>query len=108
MQTTSPTTGKGTGYAGQEVTKPPPWHGLVVWDVTCNSLTTGLYLVAALCQLLRPDVFSDLVKVAYPVALVLLLADLLLLVLDLGDPCASITCCACSSSARPCRWEFGA
>src|SRR5262249_10670109 len=33
-----------------------------------------------------PDVFLPVVRVAYPVALVLLVADLVLLVLDLGDP----------------------
>jgi hypothetical protein len=51
-----------------------------------NGMTTGLFLVAALSELVAPDVFTPVAKAAYPVALVLLLVDLLFLVLDLGDP----------------------
>jgi Ni/Fe-hydrogenase subunit HybB-like protein len=68
------------------VTKAPAWHGLVAWDLLLNNLTTGLFLVAATSELAAPTVFTPVAKVAYPVALVLLLADLLCLVLDLGDP----------------------
>jgi Ni/Fe-hydrogenase subunit HybB-like protein len=76
----------GTGYAGGPVTKPPEWHGLVAWDLLFNNLTTGLFLTAALGELLAPKLFTPLAKVAYPLALVLLLIDLVCLVLDLGDP----------------------
>jgi hypothetical protein len=76
----------GSGYAARPVTKPPNWHGLVAWDVLLNNLTTGLFLTAALGELLVPEAFAPLTKVAYPLALVLLLADLTCLVLDLGDP----------------------
>jgi Ni/Fe-hydrogenase subunit HybB-like protein len=76
----------GAGYAAQTVTKPPEWHGLVAWDLLFNSLTTGLFLAAALGDLLAPETFTPLVKVAYPLALLLLLIDLACLVLDLGDP----------------------
>jgi hypothetical protein len=75
----------GAGYAAQAVTKPPNWHGLVAWDLLFNNLTTGLFLTAGLGDLLVPEVFTPLAKVAYPLALVLLLADLATLVLDLGD-----------------------
>src|SRR5947209_4626770 len=51
-----------------------------------NNLTTGLFLVAAVSELAMPEVFTPVAKAAYPVALVLLLVDLLCLVLDLGDP----------------------
>src|SRR5215470_11445370 len=51
-----------------------------------NGMTTGLFLVAAISELTVPDVFTSVAKAAYPVALLLLLVDLLLLVLDLGDP----------------------
>lgn len=74
------------GYAGREVTHPPNWHGLVVWDVFFNAATTGLFLVTAVGELARPDVFAPLAVWAYPVALVVLLADLACLVLDLGNP----------------------
>src|SRR5436190_12090096 len=80
-----PTT-NGPGYAAGPVTKAPDWHGLVAWDMLFNGLTTGLFLAAALAELAVPEVFTRVAKVAYPVALVLLLADLLCLVLDLGDP----------------------
>jgi len=76
----------GSGYAAGPVTKAPAWHGLVAWDLLFNNLTTGLFLTAALGDLLAPEVFTPAAKVAYPVALVLLLTDLACLVLDLGDP----------------------
>jgi hypothetical protein len=75
-----------SGYANRPVTKAPDWHGLVAWDLLFNNLTTGLFLVAAISELAAPAVFTPVAKVAYPVALVLLLVDLLCLVLDLGDP----------------------
>jgi hypothetical protein len=70
---------RGSGYATGPVTKAPAWHGLVAWDMLFNGMTTGLFLAAA-------DVFTSVAKAAYPLALVLLLVDLLFLVLDLGDP----------------------
>src|SRR5258706_4355622 len=76
----------GPGYANRPVTKTPDWHGLVAWDLLFNNLTTGLFLVAATSELAAPSVFTPVAKVAYPVALVLLLADPIWLVLDLGDP----------------------
>jgi Polysulphide reductase, NrfD len=75
-----------SGYANAPVTKAPAWHGLVAWDMLLNGMTTGLFLVAAISELTVPDVFTSVAKAAYPVALVLLLIDLLFLVLDLGDP----------------------
>src|ERR1700730_14979361 len=76
----------GPGYASGPGTKAPAWHGLVAWDLLFNNLATGLFLVAAIGELAAPAVFTAVAKVAYPVALVLLLTDLLCLVLDLGDP----------------------
>jgi Ni/Fe-hydrogenase subunit HybB-like protein len=76
----------GAGYAAQPVTKPPAWHGLVAWDMLLNNLTTGLFLAAALGELSAPEAFTPVAKAAYPLALALLLADLVCLVLDLGDP----------------------
>src|SRR6516162_2064794 len=76
----------GAGYADREVTKAPPWHGLVAWDMLFNGLTTGLFLTAATSELLFPPIFGPLAHVAYPLALVFLLIDLGCLVADLGDP----------------------
>jgi hypothetical protein len=74
------------GYAERPVTKAPNWHGLVVLDTLLNNLTTGLFLVAALGELAAPKLFAAVASAAYPIALALLLADLVCLVLDLGDP----------------------
>ncbi|MDY3553744.1 NrfD/PsrC family molybdoenzyme membrane anchor subunit [Gemmata sp. JC717] len=79
-------TSAATGYASEEPTHAPPWHGLVVWDVFFNALTTGLFLTVAVGELTRPTVFAPVAAWAYPLALAFLLIDLLLLVLDLGDP----------------------
>src|ERR1700761_822176 len=82
----SPERGSEIGYANMPVTKVPGWHGIIAWDALLNGLATGLFLAAAVSELSAPAVFTRVAKVAYPVALVLLLVDLGLLVLDLGDP----------------------
>jgi hypothetical protein len=51
-----------------------------------NNLCTGLFLIAAVGDLAAPARFAATARVAYPVALGLLLLDLVCLVLDLGDP----------------------
>jgi Ni/Fe-hydrogenase subunit HybB-like protein len=76
----------GRGYADRPVTKAPNWHGLVAMDTLFNNMSTGLFLVAALGELAAPDGFAAVARAAYPIALALLLADLVCLVLDLGDP----------------------
>jgi hypothetical protein len=80
------TRGTSLGYATREVTKRPNWHGLVAWDIFLNNLATGLFLVTAVCDLAAPATFAPVARLAYPIALALLLADLVALVLDLGDP----------------------
>ncbi len=75
-----------SGYANTTVTKVPGWHGIIAWDALLNGMATGLFLVAAIGEFAAPGVFVRVAKVAYPIALVLLLVDLGLLVLDLGDP----------------------
>jgi hypothetical protein len=74
------------GYLSQDVTKVPGWHGLVAWDLLFNNLTTGLFLFAAVGELAAPGLLGRVAKSAYPVALVFLLTDLVMLVSDLGDP----------------------
>jgi hypothetical protein len=75
-----------SGYANLPVTKVPAWHGMIAWDALLNGMATGLFMAAAVSELAAPAVFTSVAKVAYPVALVLLLVDLVLLVFDLGDP----------------------
>jgi hypothetical protein len=86
MSTNVRTQRDGAGYAAGPLTKAPDWHGLVAWDLLFNSLATGLFLVAALGELAAPEAFIMVAKTAYPLALDLLLLDLVCLVLDLGDP----------------------
>jgi hypothetical protein len=81
-----PEPGEQSGYADMTVTKVPGWHGIIAWDALLNGMATGLFLAAAVSELAAPAVFVRVAKVAYPVALVLLLVDLGMLVLDLGDP----------------------
>lgn len=73
------------GYNEGPVTKAPNWHSLVAYDILFNNLATGLFLVTAMGELLSSAVFSDVRKIAYPLALGFLSIDLVLLVLDLGD-----------------------
>jgi Ni/Fe-hydrogenase subunit HybB-like protein len=75
-----------SGYENMPVTKVPSWHGLIAWDVLFNGMATGLFMAAAICELAAPAIFARVARVAYPLALVLLLIDLAMLVLDLGDP----------------------
>jgi Ni/Fe-hydrogenase subunit HybB-like protein len=84
MESTS--RGTAAAYADRPVTKAPNWHGLVALDVLFNNLSTGLFLAAALGELAAPAHFEALAGVAYPIALLFLIADLVCLVLDLGDP----------------------
>ena len=76
----------GSPYAAQVITKVPNWDILTALDVLLNNLAVGTFLAAALCWLLAPAHFGPIVPWALLLALVLLGADLLLLVGDLGDP----------------------
>src|ERR1700735_3974507 len=82
----SPEQGSQSGYENMPITKVPGWHGIIAWDALLNGLATGLFLAAAISELAAPAVFMRVAKVAYPVALALLLVDLGLVVLDLADP----------------------
>ena len=74
------------GYDRREVTQPPNWHSLVVYDLFLNAVTTGLFLACATCELADPTRFAPVTTPLYVVALAVLVADLLCLVMDLGDP----------------------
>ena len=74
-----------SGYTNMPVTKVPGWYGTIAWDALFNGMATGLFMAAAVSELAAPAIFTPVAKVAYPVALLLLLIDLGMLVLDLGD-----------------------
>ncbi len=78
--------GRESGYGNTPLTKAPAWQGNIACDALLNGMATGLFMVAAVSELAAPAIFTPAAKVAYPIALVLLLADLGLLVSDLGDP----------------------
>jgi Ni/Fe-hydrogenase subunit HybB-like protein len=78
--------GRESGYSNMPVTKVPDWYGMIAWDALLNGMSTGLFMAAAVSELAAPAAFRPVAKVAYPVALVLLLIDLTMLVFDLGDP----------------------
>ena len=91
-------------YAGNQGAGVARHHRL---DALLNGMATGLFLAAAVSELAAPAVFMRVAKVAYPVAFVLLIVDLGLLVLDLGDPLRFHHMLRVSSPARPCRWGRG-
>ena len=74
------------GYQSRPVTKPPNWHGLVTLDMVLNNLSTGLFVVAAVGELMDPVAFRPLAPLVYPLVLLFLVGDLVSLVFDLGDP----------------------
>jgi hypothetical protein len=74
------------GYAHDPITKLPNWHALVALDVLFNNQASGLFLVAALAELVAPRIFVTPATSAYAFALLFLVADLICLVVDLGDP----------------------
>jgi hypothetical protein len=64
-----------------------PWEGpLAALDILLNNLGVGLFLVAAVGVLAAHEEFEDLAGIAIPVAFAIIALDLLLLVVDLGDP----------------------
>jgi Ni/Fe-hydrogenase subunit HybB-like protein len=68
------------------VTKAPPWHTSVVIDLLCSSLAAGLFAVAAIIYLLGDDTDRAVARVGFALAFPVMLADLVCLVVDLGDP----------------------
>ena len=74
------------GYVNLPITKTPDWGGTIAIDALLNGMATGLFMVAAVAEFAAPAIFTPVAKVAYPVALILLVVDLAFLVSDLGDP----------------------
>jgi Polysulphide reductase, NrfD len=68
------------------VTKAPPWHGWVVADLFLSSLAAGIFAVGALAILIRPGVFTPIARIGFVMVFPLMLADLVCLIVDLGDP----------------------
>jgi len=68
------------------VTKAPPWHSAVTFDLFLSSIASGTFIVAAILFLLSPVRWAVPSTLGFGVALVFEIADLMSLVVDLGDP----------------------
>lgn len=73
-------------YSKDVIPHIPPWGTMTVIDVWLNNAALGLYIVTVCALLLRPVTFGVLAQPAFVLAWLLLVADLLMLVADLGDP----------------------
>lgn len=73
-------------YANRELVHWPGWRNLIAWDVFLNNTTAGLAVVTMLGLWLAPATMSGLVVPGLAIAFAVLLADLVVLVADLGDP----------------------
>jgi formate-dependent nitrite reductase membrane component NrfD len=67
-------------------TKAPPWHGWVSADLFLSSLGAGTFIVAALSLLMRPMHLGTVARLGFVGVFPIMLADLLCLIIDLGDP----------------------
>jgi Ni/Fe-hydrogenase subunit HybB-like protein len=76
----------GSPYTAAGITKAPNWGALTALDILLNNLAVGTFLAAVTLAFLAPARFEPLLPWALILSLLLLGADLLLLVLDLGDP----------------------
>jgi Ni/Fe-hydrogenase subunit HybB-like protein len=68
------------------VAKPPPWRTLIMLDLYCAELAAGLFIAAALGDLVAADIYRAVARIGYILAFPIAFADLLCLVFDLGDP----------------------
>jgi hypothetical protein len=73
-------------YSGREPARWPGWRGLIGWDVFLNNLAAGLFVVTVAGWWLAPTAMRAVVPQALAVTLLVLGADLVVLVADLGDP----------------------
>jgi hypothetical protein len=73
-------------YAGRDLVHWPGWRNLIAWDVFLNNTTAGLAVFTILGVWLAPATMAGLVVPGLAAALAVLVADLVVLVADLGDP----------------------
>jgi Ni/Fe-hydrogenase subunit HybB-like protein len=66
--------------------KPPPWRMLIMIDLYCAELAAGLFITAALAELIAADIYQTTARIGYIAAFPIAFIDLLCLVFDLGDP----------------------
>lgn len=77
---------RGVDYSHRVIAHVPPWGALTVGDVILNNLALGLFLTAFPAAVLRPELFAAALPAAFFFSWLLLLADLVMLIFDLGSP----------------------
>lgn len=77
--------GQPSAYQLHDIVHFPDWKNIVVWDFFFNNLTSGFMFVTMLAWLVKPAVFGPVMPFALTLAFFIVLFDLLLLVIDLGD-----------------------
>lgn len=75
-----------SAYEGHDLTHRPDWGNIIVWDAFFNNWTSGFMVLSTVAWLVGPPVFAALLPFALTIALILILIDVVLLVIDLGDP----------------------
>lgn len=78
--------GQPSPYQLHDITHFPDWHELIVWDAFFNNLASSLMIVSCLTWLAGPPVYTAILPIALSFTLLILFIDLVILVLDLGDP----------------------
>lgn len=66
--------------------KPPPWWFLIVMDLYCAELASGLFTTAVLGDLIAANGYRTIIRIGYLTSFPIAFIDLLCLVFDLGDP----------------------
>jgi len=74
------------GYRDAVGAHPSPWEGEVpVLDVLLHDVGIGIFLVATVGALVAPATMTPLLPLAWPLSLVVVGVDMVLLLVDLGD-----------------------
>ena len=92
--------GEATTYYNRPMLKKPTWKWFIPFYMFIGGLGGGVALIGGLADIFGGKRHRATVRRARYIALVVALISPLLLILDLGRPRASITCCASSRSAR--------
>ena len=77
--------GAPSAYQKHDITHFPDWNNVIVWDLFFNNLTSGFMFITTLTWFVRPDIFGGVAPYALTLAFFIVLFDLMLLVIDLGD-----------------------
>jgi len=91
-------------------TKPPPWEYLIAGDLLLSELSSGIFVAAALGDLVAQNVYGEAARIGYLLAFPIIVVDLICLVLDLGQPIRfhhMLRVCKFSSPMSTGMWVLG-